>query len=381
MAWSETNPMKERVLFIDDLESGLYTMTEACRRYGISRPTGYKWAERYVAEGVEGLKDRSRAPKSCPHRIEDHVVEALLEARREHPRWGPRKLLGHLMRRHRDWEWPAPSTVGDILKREGLVEARGRRRRRQHPGRRDLEAQSPNDLWSMDFKGEFRTGDRRYCYPLTAADRCSRYLLACQGLWSTSYEEAQPVLEGVFREYGLPGGIVTDNGSPFSSSAIGGLSRLSVWWIKLGIEPVLIEPGHPEQNGAHERMHRTLKEETARPPAGDLASQQERFEAFREHYNEERPHEALGQCPPGEVYEPSPRVYPERVDEIEYPGHFEVRRVRPQGQIKWQGELLFVSKVLVGERLGLEETEEGIWSLYFGPRLLARFDEREKCLR
>jgi transposase InsO family protein len=374
--------MRERFRFIDDLESSLYTMTEVCEWHDISRKTGYKWAERYVADGLDGLRDRSRAPKSCPHRMEEYISEALLATRREHPSWGPRKLLAYQQLRHPDWAFPAASTVGDLLKRHGLVNPRRRRRRLQHPSRVKVEpAQRANDLWSVDFKGEFRTGDRRYCYPLTVADRYSRYLLGCAGLASTASVGAWSVMESLFREYGLPGAIVSDNGCPFSSTGLGGLSRLSVRWIQLGIRPVLIDPGHPEQNGGHERMHRTLKEETTRPPAADREAQQRRFDSFRKCFNEERPHEALGQRPPAAAYEASPRAYPERLEEIEYPGHYEVRSVRSSGEIKWQGQRLFVTEVLIGERVGLEETADGVWSVYFGPLLLGRFDERERRLR
>lgn len=380
MAWNETNPMKERVLFIDDLESNLYSMTELCDMYGISRKSGYKWVQRYVEEGVEGLKDRSRAPHSCPHRTEERVVEALLAARRAHPRWGPRKLLAYLKPREPEWAWPAASTAGDILRRAGLVEPR-RRRRQGPPARRPtVEATAPNDVWTIDFKGEFRTGDHRYCYPLTVVDLCSRYILGCKALHSTEFAGAQPALESRFRKYGLPRAILSDNGAPFSSQAICGLSRLSVWWIKLGIEPLLIQPSHPEQNGSHERMHRELKAETTRPPAGDLTAQQKRFNAFLKLFNEERPHEALGQRPPAELYESSPRAYPELLEPIEYPGHFEVRQVQSRGEISWQGGRLFVSEVLIREPVGLEEIDDGVWSLYFGPRLLARFDERDRSL-
>ncbi len=381
MPWSETSPMKERVCFIDDLESCLYTMTELCEDYGISRKTGYKWAARYAAEGVDGLRDRSRAPKHCPHRSEERVVEALLKARRKHPRWGPRKLLKVLRKQRPEWPWPAASTAGDIFKRHGLVKTRRRRRRPQHPGRPKFEARAPNDLWTGDFKGEFLTGDHRYCYPLTVADRYSRFLLGCEGQLSTAGVGVRPVFEDLFRERGLPGAILTDNGSPFScSSALCGLSRLSVWWLKLGIQVLRIEPGHPEQNGAHERMHRTLKAETTRPPGANLAAQQRRFDAFRDEFNDERPHEALEMQTPAEVYQPSPRPYPDRVPDVEYPGHYEVRRVRTDGRIKWQGEFLFLSEVLVGESVGLEEVDDGIWSLHFGPRRLARFDERDRRL-
>lgn len=381
MPWSETTTMSERGCFIEDLESTLFTMTELCQQYGVSRKTGYKWAARYVSEGVEGLADRSRAPKHSPQRTEERVVDALLELRRKHPRWGPKKLLGYWVRRRPEWFWPAASTVGAILKRAGLIQSPPRRRRHPHPGRSQIEVITANDLWTADFKGEFRTGDRRYCYPLTVADRCSRYLLGCQGRRSTDYAGARSVFEKLFRNKGLPSGILSDNGTPFSSTALAGLSRLSVWWIKLGIQPLLIEPGHPEQNGAHERMHRTLKAETTRPPAKNLAAQQRRFNAFRQEFNHERPHEALGQRPPAEFYQASPRPYPKKLREVEYPGHYEVRRVRTDGSIKWQGRFLYVSQVLCGEPVGLEEVDDGIWSLHFAQLLLARFDQRERRLQ
>ena len=381
MPWRVTTPMSEKLHFIEDLETTLFTMTELCDQYGISRKTGYKWAARYVAGGREGLEDRSRAPKRSPRCTEQRVADALIELRLKHPSWGPRKLLAYWGRRHPDWPWPAASTAGEILKRAGLVKPRRRRSRHVHPGHQKPDATSPNDLWTADFKGEFRTGDTLYCYPLTVADFCTRYLLGCEGKLSTAHAGAHPVFEHLFREKGLPKGILSDNGSPFSSTALAGLSRLSVWWIKLGIQPLLIDPGHPEQNGVHERMHRTLKAETTRPPAADLAAQQRCFDAFRQCFNDERPHEALGQCPPAEFYQPSPRPYPETLPEVEYPGHYEVRRVRRDGRIKWRGQLVFVSEVLHREPVGLEEVDDGVWSVYFGRLLLARFDERELRLK
>ena len=380
MPWSETTAVKKRMSFIVDMERDLYNMKELCEHYGISRKTGYKWKGRYAAEGLDGLKDRSRAPKSCPHRTEERVEKALVEERRKHPRWGPKKLLARLRKRHPTWDLPVLSTAGDILKRHGLVEPRRRRRKPQHPGRPQLDVQLPNDLWSCDFKGEFRMGDRRYCYPLTVADRCSRYLLGCEGRHSIAYAGVRPVFEHLFDENGLPRAILSDNGVPFSSTGLAGLSRLSIWWIKLGIEPLRIQPGCPQQNGGHERMHRDLKAETTRPPAKELTAQQRLFDAFRAEFNEQRPHEALGQRPPAELYEPSPRPYPKRVPAVEYPGHFEVRRVRSDGRIRWQGRFLFISEVLIGEPVGLEEVDDGIWSLHFASRLLARFDERDRSL-
>lgn len=382
MPWDETTRMEQRVRFIDALDSCLYTMTELCAQYGISRKTGYKWAQRYAGEGFEGLQDRSRAPKSCTHRTPGEISEGLLELRRAHPTWGPRKLLAWSRKREPEVSWPAASTVGDLLKRHGLVAVRRRPTRRSpHPGRPSVEAAAPNQVWTSDFKGQFRMGDGRLCYPLTVADGYSRFLLGVDGLDSVAEVGAWPVFERLFREHGLPEVMRTDNGSPFASgTAVAGLSRLSVRWIKLGIRPERITPGHPEQNGAHERMHRTLKAETARPPAASQPAQQERFDQFRSIYNEERPHEALAQRTPSELYQSSSRPYPAQVPEAEYPGHFEVRSVRPSGEIKWQGDYLFLSATLDGERVGLEETADGVWSVYFGPMLLARFDEREKKL-
>ncbi len=381
MPWDERTRMDQRVRFIGALSSCAYTMTELCRAFGISRKTGYKWAERYGQEGPDGLKDRSRAPKSCPHRTESRCEQALSEARRKHPLWGPRKLLVVLKRRHPQWPWPAPSTAGEILKRHSLVQPRRRRRRHPPPPKPVIEARQPNDLWTADFKGEFRMDDRKLCYPLTVADRMSRYLLGCEGKSSVARIGVQPVFERLFAQYGLPAKILTDGGSPFAcASSPRRLSRLSVWWVQLGIEPVLIEPGHPEQNGCHERMHRTLKAATARPPASGMQSQQRVFDHFRKEYNEQRPHESLQMRPPAELYKPSSRAYPQAAPDLTYPGHYEVRRVRPKGEIRWRGRLLFVSETLGRQRVGLEETDDGLWSLYFGPLLLGRYDERDQYL-
>jgi transposase InsO family protein len=372
--------MNRRVQFIAAFDSCQYSMTELCERFGISRKTGYKWADRYDHEGIEGLKDRSRAPRRCPQGTPEEIQEKLLDLRRSHPTWGPRKLLAWLKKREPETAWPAASTAGGLLKRYGLVEER-RRSRRLWPtsGRPSVQAEAPNQVWTCDFKGQFRTGDGRLCYPLTVADGFSRFLLGLQGLDSVAGSQAWPVFERLFREYGLPEAIRSDNGSPFASAkALARLTYLSVRWVKLGIRLDRIEPGHPEQNGRHERMHRTLKRETARPPAASRSAQQERFDQFRSLYNEERPHEALGQQPPAQFYRCSSRPYPSKISEPEYPGHFEVRWVRPNGGIKWQGEFLFLSEALSGERVGLEETADGIWSLYFGSLLLARFDEQER---
>jgi putative transposase len=379
MPWEEKTRMEQRGRFVEEFSSALYTVSELCERYGISRKTGYKWLHRFGAEGESGLADRSRAPKSSPNRTEPSLAERLLSLRRAHPTWGPRKLLALLAKRYPEEAWPAASTVGDLFKRSGLVPPLRRRSRAAAIRRGALTvAASPNEVWSCDFKGQFRLGNGRLCYPLTVADSFSRYLLGVDGLDSVGTSQSWPVFERLFREYGLPRVIRSDNGSPFASPrALAGLCRLSVRWIKLGIVPERIQPGHPEQNGSHERMHRDLKRETARPPAAQAQAQQERFDQFRQIRNEHRPHEALGQRTPAEFYLPSLRSYPDRIPEPGYPGHFEVRSVRPTGEIKFRGRLLFLSEALQGETVGLEEFDDSLWSVYFADALIGRFDERE----
>lgn len=381
MPWRETCPMDERVRFIVDLESAAFTMSELCAVYGISRKTGYKWAQRYLEEGWDGLKDRSRAPHSCPHRTDPEYVEWLLAERRSHPRWGARKLLTRLKRRHPELSWPSASTATAILKRHGLVTPRRRRRPRSRIPPPERRADAPNDLWSTDFKGEFRVGTGQWCYPLTVADRASRYLLACDGKPSTASRGVVPSFERLFVEYGLPWAILSDTGVPFGNArAPRRLSRLAVWWIRLGIEPIYSQPGCPGQNGGHERMHRTLKAETARPPAADATAQQARLDRFRQEFNQERPHEALGMQYPAERYRSSPRRYPRRLPELEYPGHCELRKVSSAGTLKWRGQTLYVSEVFDGEIVSLEEIDDGLWSVCFGPLLLGRYDERDEAL-
>lgn len=376
MPWNQTDPMNERVKFVAQAQEGLYSMTELCARFGISRQTGYELLRRYEQEGVEGLKERSRAPKHCPHRIPEEIQAVLLEARRAHPDWGPRTILTWLRERHPELALPAPSTVGDLFARAGLVQRRPQRRTWRHPGRTSLAVSGPNQFWSTDFKGQFRTGDGKFCYPLTVADAHTRFLLAVDGLSSTAHSGAQAVFERLFRTYGLPQAIRSDNGGPFATKAIAGLSRLNVWWTKLGIQHDRIQPGHPEQNGSHERMHRTLKRATLWPPAATGQVQQARFDAFRREFNEERPHQALGMKTPGSLYVASERELPERIPAPEYAGHCRMRRVRANGIVYFRDRELFLSELLVGEDVALEEIEDGVWSLYFYDLLLARLDER-----
>jgi len=373
--------MEQRGRFIDDFRLGLYDMTELCARYAISRKTGYKWLARYDAGGRPALHDRSRAPHRCPHKIGAAVAHLLLTARRQHPDWGPEKLLQWLEPRHSGVRWPAVSTAGDLLTRHGLVKKRRRRRPMHHPGVVPPVTRAPNDLWAADFKGQFRTGDRIYCYPLTVTDQHTRYLLACHGLRSTKGTGVRPVFDRLFREYGLPRAIRTDNGVPFASTALHGLTPLNVWWLRLGIQHQRILPAHPQQNGAHERMHKTLKRGAIRPPRATLAAQQRAFQRFRQEYNHERPHQFLHGRPPGALYRPSARTYSGGLPALEYPGHFLAKRVTNAGTIRFKARLLYLSTALQQHRVGLEEVDDGIWSVFFGNVLLGRIDERQALVR
>ncbi len=381
MPWLETSSMDQRACFIRDHRVGLYTMTELCARYGISRKTGYKWLGRFDEAGRQGLQDRSRAPHRCPHRIADEVAEVICDARRQHPSWGPEKLLAWLAPRRPDLVLPAVSTAGDLLARRGLIPKRRRRRHYAHPGVVPIATREPNDLWTADFKGHFRTRDGVYCYPLTVADQHTRYLLACHGLPSTKGHGARAVFDRLFREYGLPRAIRTDNGVPFATTGLHGLSQLNVWWLRLGIQHQRIRPASPQENGAHERMHKTLKREALRPPRANLSSQQRAFTAFRRLYNEERPHEFLEDCTPASAYRASPRPYTGILLPIEYPGHFLVKRITSAGTFRFKHRLLFLSHALESHPIGLEEIDDGVWSIHFCHMLLGRFDERDYVIR
>lgn len=376
MPWKACGAMDERMRFIVDWERLDLSFLELCERYGISRQTGYKWVDRFGEHGAAGLKDRSRRPLHSPQATPADMVECILEARRRHPSWGGKKIARLCEERMPGREVPHASTVDDLLRRHGLVRMRRHRRRPGHPGRPMTKPSAPNDLWTADFKGEFLMGDGQYCYPLTIADQYSRYLLACKGLVSTSRKGVVPVFDRLFREYGLPKAIRTDNGSPFASCGLARLSKLSVWWIKLGIHPELIEPGCPSQNGSHERMHKTLKAEATRPPRANVRSQQARFDEFRQEYDFERPHESLGQETPAAIYDFCGRPYAGTVRRPEYPGHFEVRLVSASHSIRWKHRPINVGSVLIGEYVGLEEVSEGVWGLYFHDYLLGHFDER-----
>jgi len=355
-------------------------MTALCERYGISRETGHKWKRRYLELGPSGLEERSRAPLHHGRATPEVVTTPIIELRRERPHWGARKLLAVLAKRHPDVAWPAPSTATDILRRAGLINSRRRRRRGLAVERPFQAVQAANDTWCIDFKGWFRTGDGTRCDPLTVSDAHSRYLLASQ-IMPERIEPVRKAVDALFREHGLPLAIRSDNGSPFGSRGAAGLTRLSAHWAKLGIRIEFITPGQPQQNGRHERMHRTLKAETASPPAASQAEQQARFDAFRHDFNHNRPHEALGQEPPAALYRPSPRCMPDQVSEPWYDADHVSRRVRTTGEIKWKGNLIFVSQTLAGEPVGLRELDNGHWLIRFADIELGLLDTRSKKFR
>lgn len=355
-------------------------MKELCQRYEIARETGYVWLKRYQAMGVEGLREKSRATQRHKNQTPEEIEQRVLELREAHSRWGPRKLKRVLKDNEPGRKWPAASTIGALLKREGLVVAR--RKRYKTPAYTEplAHADGPNRVWCADFKGWFRTGDGERIDPLTITDAHSRYLFRCQAVDKMDTRRVQAIFEAVFREYGLPERIRTDNGAPFASRALAGLSRLAVWWMKLGIVPERIEAGHPEQNGRHERMHRTLKQETATPPAANRREQQRTMDKFREEYNQVRPHEALKMETPAAVYEASPRRFPVLLPEPEYPDTMLVRTVRHKGEFRWKKQDVFVSEVLWGERIGLLPVDDHCYTVYFAQFPIARFDSRHAYL-
>lgn len=372
MAWKETDVVDQRMRFVMDYQSGAYAIAGLCRAYAISRCTGYKWLKRYAEEGVEGLKDRSRAPHRHPRQVLEAVIETIIACRSDFPWWGPKKIRHYLMRTCPAHRWPAASTIGEILTRHGLTVSRRRRRRVPPQTAPFADCDGPNTMWCADFKGWFRTGNGARCEPLTISDVCSRYLLRCQVMPGTGGVRVKAVFQAAFREYGLPEVIRTDNGSPFASHGVGGLSTLSVWWITLGIVPERIDPGQPQQNGRHERIHLTLKQ--AVPPAATLRDQQRAFDRFRYEYNDLRPHEALGQVPPAEVYTRSPRPYPVRLSRMRYPETMTVRRVQKRGEFHWRGHRVFLGEALAGEPVGLEPEDDRYWTVRFGPVVLGVFD-------
>lgn len=365
MPFQETKAIEQRVMFVTEVESSGESLSNICARYTISRVTGYKWLERYEEEGVKGLWERSRAPHHIGHGLDAAQQRLILEARRAHPRWGPRKLLVWLKVKDPQRQWCAASTIGELLRREGLNVARVYRRR-SVPRIGPLEPyERANQVWCTDFKGWFVLGNRQRCEPWTLSDGWSRYLLRVQALHRPELQAVRRGFEAAFREYGLPKVIRSDNGRPFAG---------------LGIRPERIGPGRPQENGRHERMHLTLQEVIERP-ARTLRGQQGRFQAFRQEFNQERPHEALGQRTPASVYRPSPRPYPTRLPNVEYEQGIVIKGVHQHGDIRWQGQRVFLNQALAGEEVGFQPLSDGLWLVRFGSVRLAKWDERKWCFK
>ena len=374
MTWTEK--MKQKQSFVEAYKSGHFSMTELCERHGVSRQTGHKLWRRYQAEGGEALKERSRAPHRCPHRMAEVTRSLLLEAKKVEPRWGAPLLRRWLVNTHGLADAPAVSTIHRFLESEGLVKHRRRRRKSKHPGMSQMKEDEPNETWTTDFKGQFPTQDGVLCYPLTVVDQHSRYILEVRGLPSVKEAGVIPVFEELFRRYGLPKAIRSDNGVPFCTVALHGLSKLNVWWTKLGIERSRMDPGSPQQNGAHERMHRTLKQDTILPPKRNMRAQQRRFDEWRHRFNNERPHQYLEGATPSSRWKPSPRPFPTKLRGPEYPGEYLPRHVSTAGVIRLKSKQIFVSHLLAGDYVGLHEVHNGLWDIHFYGTVLGRLDER-----
>ena len=380
MGWKETCAMEERLRLVAAVETGEDSFAAICRQFGVSRQNGYKWLARYREAGLEGLREQSRAPLHHPHAIAEEIAERCLEVRRAHPSWGPLKVRAYLERQAPATDWPAVSTIGALFDREGLTVKRKLRRRSPPSSAPFAHCGAVNDLWCIDFKGWFLTGDGKRCEPLTLTDAHSRYLLRCQALSRTGTDHVWPVLDAAFREFGLPRCMRSDNGSPFASRGAGGLSRLSVRLIKAGVTPERIAPGKPQQNGRHERMHLTLLQEVANPPARNMREQLARLRSFQHLYNEERPHQALDNATPADRYQASSRRFDGVLRKPAYDDDHDVRSVRSNGEIKWQGNTIFISEALVGEPVGLAENDDG-WIVHYGPIVLGTITHRGDRLR
>jgi transposase InsO family protein len=379
MPWEQTSAVAERIKFIADYLQDRYSISELCRIYRISRPTAYKWIKRYEQGKTKDFENLSRAPHRHPNQTSEEIREMIVQTKLYCESWGPKKVLDYLRANGPQLNWPADSTGGAILKRIGLVKPRVKRRHISPYGEPFGDCQAPNQIWSADFKGDFVLGNRRRCYPLTLSDNFSRYLLVCRALEHPSYAAVRPWFEWAFCTYGLPQAIRTDNGAPFASLALGGISQLSKWWIRLGIRPERIKLGKPSQNGRHERMHRTLKGDV--PPQRTVRRQQHRYDFFQQQYNLERPHESLQGKTPSSVYCLSPRAYPKKLPPIEYDGNTVIRHVRQNGEIKWRGEEIYISQVLVHEPLGLKQIAEQQWEVRYSFHLLGVLDEQRKTVR
>jgi len=377
MPWIETDAMEQIILFIADYLRSEASMADLCMRYGISRKTGYKWLNRFKQEGVDGLQERSRRPQHTPARVSHTVREAIVTLRRDSAvTLGSKKIQVLLKKRFGEDSVPSKTTIYNILNAEGLITSQRVCRRFKRSVQPFDPVDRPNQVWSVDFKGQFKTLDGKWVFPLTVMDHESRYLLACEGKDGPHLKPTKQTFDVLFRRYGLPDRIRSDNGSPFASNGVAGLSRLAIWWIEQGIVPERIKPGRPQQNGRHERMHRTLKDAVCYPASKNHRAQQKAFDAFRQHYNEHRPHEALEQVEPAACYRPSEKVYSPTPEPLDYPGWFERAHVAQNGIACFRGMRIYVGGVLGGKKVGLEAIEDGVWEMYFGPVVLGTFDQR-----
>ncbi len=378
MPWIETEPMNEKVKFISSyLDNNYYSFQELCQRFNISTKTGYKYVNRYEELGVEGLKERSRAPINPGNQMADWVSSCILDVKHQYPFWGGKKILNWLKQERKEVNWPAKSTIDELLKRKGLVRPAKRKRRVSPYKEPFVLCENPNDTWSIDYKGQFILGNKETCYPLAITDNFRRYLFAVEGMRRISGLSTQQILTNLFIEFGMPQAIRSDNGSPFASHGLAGLSSLSVWLLKLGITPERIRKGHPEENGRHERMHLTLKKETAMPPKKTQREQQKCFDRFKQMFNEERPHEGINFQRPTWLYRSSERQFPQKLRAIEYGAGFqETRKIRTNGTMKWKGKEIFVSETLIGERVGMKPFSEDEWLVHFTSMPIGLFSEK-----
>lgn len=380
MPWKETCPMSERMKFIVACNESEESFSALCQQFGISRKQGYKWVRRYEEQGPAGLEDKPRVAQHRPHACDEQIVDAVLRLRKEHTRWGPKKLRGYLVQHQPEQQWPAASTIGDWLNKYGQIRPRRRRVRAPVNSLEVKRGEVPNAVWCADFKGNFVLGDGNKCYPLTITDEYSRFLLKCEALLKPRTRPVQEQFEWAFREFGLPKAMRTDNGPPFASVGPGGLTALSVWWIKLEITLLRIEPGQPQQNGRHERMHRTMGDEALTTQQPDVLQQQRALDLFRREYNEVRPHEALGQTPPAQHYIASRRSYPRELLVPQYPD-MKVRWTSHQGVISWRRQSVKLGTCLDNEPVGLRQVTQTAWEVYYGPVLLGVLDDRDKEVR
>lgn len=379
MPWNKVNPMDQRLLFLADYVRKRDSVAALCRQYNISRKTAYKWIKRYQEDGLDGLSERISKPFHNPNKTPYRVEQKILELRKKliiTP--GPKKIQALLATEFPNTHIPSKTTIHTILTRHGLIDKMARKKRRPIPSfpKPFAPVNENNDLWSVDYKGQFKLGNQKYCYPLTIMEHKTRFLLACDALSGTVFKQTQATFIRLFKEHGMPLRIRSDNGTPFASNSCGGLSNLSIWWIKLGISPERIDPGKPQQNGQHERMHRTLKQSTCKPPAHSLKPQQTRFDNFHQEYNFVRPHEALGQKTPASVYDSSPRAFPDKLIPLHYPDYYDVARVRDNGMIFWGKMEIYISNLLKGEHVGINEIDDGVLCIFFGPVFLGRIEQR-----